>query len=128
MVHRAIHLRRLFRIFQPPFRPVYIHVLAKDITVAVDNPCVDAHYGPGGNLLAANGRAACGDNALWRKAGGRVDAEGFFDASVEVWKLGCFGEGKRGEAVHLCDEPSFDVWILEDVVEECGKAGHAGIG
>ena len=89
-LHRADLLLASLR---PALRPERLHVRAEGRLVAVHGPGADADDGAGGEVVAADAGAAGGDDAFEDEARGRVHAEGFLDAGVQVGEV-LLGEGE----------------------------------
>ncbi len=94
MQHAPLHPpHRLLARLRPPLRPKRPHVLPERLFVPVHGPRADADDGAGGEVVAADGGAAGGDDALEDEARGRVHAEVFLDAGVHVGEV-LLGEGE----------------------------------
>ena len=90
--HGLLHLLDLFSVPQPAFGPVLVGVGAKNAAVTLYDPGVDADDGTAGDRVAADGAAGGWNDALGVEAKGRVQAEGFLNAGVQVRHGICGGE------------------------------------
>lgn len=94
MQHGPLHRSHLLLArLRPTLRTKRLHILAERFLVASDGPRADADDGACGEVVAADGGAAGGDDAFEDEAGGRVHAEVLLDAGVHVGEV-LLGEGK----------------------------------
>lgn len=83
--HGPFHcLPALLISLDPSLWPIDLDVGSEDLRPSVDDPCIAADDGAPGDHLPADLGAACRHDTLERKSGSRVQAEGFFDASVQI--------------------------------------------
>lgn len=82
--HGLFHLLDLFGACEPTLGPVIVGVGAENGSVALNHPGVDADDGTGGDVVAADHGAGGRNDALVVETEGRMQAEGFLDAGVEV--------------------------------------------
>ena len=137
MEHRRLHLFSLFLSrLDPSFGPVRIDVISEDLGPAMDNPRITSHDRSAGDVLAADIDALGRDDAFEWEAGGWVQAEGLFNAGVEVGKLLRFRPADKVVGAILDDfdtdggvefvhEFLVATGMLEEIVEY-GREAYAG--
>ena len=138
--HRRLHLLALLLArLNPPFRPIHVDVLAKDLGPSMDHPGATSDNRAAGDMLAADIDASRGHDTFERETRGRVKAERFFDAGIEVGEGLGFGPRHypRGtvfeisvtdSGVEFVHELLVASWVFQQVVEYCREAYAGGFG
>jgi len=109
--HGRLHLLQLLLArLEPPFGPVCIDVVAKDLRTSVQNPSVASDNGATGDVFAQNVDTLRWNDALQEKAGGGIETEGLLDDGIEVGEILAFAPCDK-TLLSVCDQAALHGFI-----------------